>query len=87
MSTILLLCMVYHTELKHKFNDMVPCVTVTVTERLRLPWFDGDYRVSRRHTRALKRLYRWSRLSANRLAWSITIEKTHALLIMKAQQY
>ena len=63
---------------------MSPYVTITVTELPDLTWFDGNSRANRRHTRWVhENRYRWSRLQAGRLLWSITV----VLLITKKQRY
>ena len=81
------LCTSYQTELRHIFDDIAPCITITVTNRPSSPWFNGECRACRRRTRALEGRYRRSHLPYDYKTWSAALEDKRALFTLKEQQY
>ncbi len=81
------LCVLYDSELRHILDDMAPPVAVLMSHRMSSPWFDAECRACRRRTRALERRFRRSRLPADQLAWSTALDDKRALFTLKEQTY
>ena len=81
------LCDLYQTELRHIVDVMAPPVSVMVSSRLSMPWYDSDCRDCCRRVRALERRYRRSRLATDCLAWSTALQDKRALLASKEKHY
>ena len=74
----------YDTTLSSLLNKHVP-------KRRRyqplVPWFDSECSAARRRTRAFERRYRKSKLSADRLIWTVDVRRLHALYEKKRNLY
>ena len=63
------LCTLYTDSLRGILDNFAPPTTITVSDRIASPWFDGKCRACRMRVRALERNYRRFRLSGDKLTW------------------
>jgi hypothetical protein len=86
-STIVVLCDTYQTVLRQIVDIMAPPISVVVSRKSSMPWYDSECRACRRRVRALERVYRQSYLTTDCLAWSTALHEKKALFTSKEQHY
>ena len=75
--TVADLCRLYHSELRKLLDEIAP--SIFTLNRHKSPWFDGECSAIRRQAWALKWRYRQSRLPADLVAWSASLEEKRTL--------
>ena len=83
--TVADLCRLYHSKLRKLLDEIAP--PIFTLNRHKSLWFDGECSAIRRQARALERRYRPSRLPADLVAWSASLEEKRTLFTLNEKTY